>query len=401
MVRERLMRQRLRLLSEKPFFGTLLLHAPLRETTEVPTIATDGYAIYFNPHFVEELTDEMLLAVLLHEVLHAAYSHLPRRGGRDSQRWNIAADIVVNGIVEQEGVGQLPEGAIRDRSLEHLPVEEVYALLKELPPLELPDLLEEPPERYESLDEPALSSPEGSAGDSPSGGGDGEGASSSQRALGGVPADLGAYWRQVIRGAIAAAQSEWGSKSQGTEALGAHREVCQALEARLDWRSLLWRFLTPTPTDFSGLDRRFVHRRLYFEALEEWNVRAHIAVDTSGSIDRRELESLLGEVRGILQAYPRTEAFLYYADAEVYGPYPLQPEGDWPKPKGGGGTDFRPFFKKISEEDALGEVLAIYLTDGYGTFPKEPPAFPVLWVVTPGGQADEGFPFGEVARLWD
>jgi predicted metal-dependent peptidase len=399
MVRERLMRQRLRLLSEKPFFGTLLLHAPLRETTEVPTMATDGYAIYYNPHFVEELTDDMLLAVLLHEVLHAAYSHLPRRGGRDPRRWNIAADIVVNGIVEQEGVGQLPEGAVRDRSLEHLPVEEVYVLLKEPPSLEPPDLLEEPPERYESLDEPVLS---GSGALEPHDeDGAGEEASPPQQAPGAAPADLGAYWRQAINKASVAAQSEWGSKSQGVEPLGAHREVRQALEARLDWRSLLWRFLTPTPTDFSGLDRRFVHRRQYFEALEEWNVRAHIAVDTSGSIGRSELESLLGEVRGILQAYPRTEALLYYADAEVYGPYPLQLEGDWPKPQGGGGTDFRPFFEKVSEDDTLGEILAIYLTDGYGSFPKESPAFQVLWVVKPGGLADEGFPFGEVARLWD
>ncbi len=399
MVRERLMRQRLRLLSEKPFFGTLLLHAPLRETTEVPTMATDGYAIYYNPQFVEELTDEMLLAVLLHEVLHAAYSHLPRRGGRDPRRWNIAADIVVNGIVEQEGVGQLPAGAVRDRALEHLPVEEVYALLKEPPSLEPPDLLEEAPEHYESLDEPVLSDP----GTLQPRDEDGAGKETSppQPAPGAVPGNLGAYWRQAINKASVAAHSEWGTKSQGTEPSGTHREVRQALEARLDWRSLLWRFLTPTPTDFSGLDRRFVYRRQYFEALEEWNVRAHIAVDTSGSIGSKELESLLGEVRGVLQAYPRTEALLYYADAEVYGPYPLQPEGNWPRPQGGGGTDFRPFFAKVSEDDTMGEILAIYLTDGYGRFPEEPPAFPVLWVVTPGGLADEGFPFGEVARLWE
>jgi predicted metal-dependent peptidase len=43
----------------------------------------------------------------------------------------------------------------------------------------------------------------------------------------------------------------------------------------------------------------------------------------------------------------------------------------------------------------------VYLTDGYGSFPTEEPRVPVLWVVTPGGLADEQFPFGEVVRLVD
>ncbi|GAO74955.1 putative uncharacterized protein [Meiothermus ruber H328] len=184
--------------------------------------------------------------------------------------------------------------------------------------------------------------------------------------------------------------------------MGASREYREAVEGRLDWRTLLWRFLTPTPTDFGGLDRRFVHQRLYLEALEEWNVRVHIAVDTSGSIGSAVLSRFLGEVRAILRAYPRTQAQLYYADAQLYGPYPLEPEGPWPRPRGGGGTDFRPFFRHLeAQENPLGEILAVYLTDGYGDFLETPPRFPVLWVVAPGGLADEGFPFGEVARLWD
>jgi len=430
-VRERLHRLRLRLLADHPFFGTLLLHAPLRETFEIPTMATDGYAIYYNPAFVETLTDDEALGVLLHEVLHAAYSHLPRRGGRDPLRWNVAADIVVNGIVEREGVGCLPQGALRDLALQDLPVEEVYALLPEPPPLPQPDLLEEAPSQYESLDEPGGAekgqggdreegSEAGAEGSSPAQekGGEGKGASQkrsnqgdgnalsqgledgSGKAL--APSNLRDYWRRVLGEAQVAVETAYRSRSQGQGALGASREYREAVEGRLDWRTLLWRFLTPTPTDFGGLDRRFVHQRLYLEALEEWNVRVHIAVDTSGSIGSAVLSRFLGEVRAILRAYPRTQAQLYYADAQLYGPYPLEPEGPWPRPRGGGGTDFRPFFRHLeAQENPLGEILAVYLTDGYGDFLETPPRFPVLWVVAPGGLADEGFPFGEVARLWD
>jgi predicted metal-dependent peptidase len=70
-----------------------------------------------------------------------------------------------------------------------------------------------------------------------------------------------------------------------------------------------------------------------------------------------------------------------------------------PAPRGGGGTSFEPFFAHV--ESTRGEVqrVLVYLTDGYGTFPKERPAEPVLWVVTAGGLASEQFPFGDVARL--
>jgi predicted metal-dependent peptidase len=44
--------------------------------------------------------------------------------------------------------------------------------------------------------------------------------------------------------------------------------------------------------------------------------------------------------------------------------------------------------------------VIVYLTDGFGDFPLEPPKLPVLWVVTPGGLAPEGFPFGEVVSLF-
>ena len=74
--------------------------------------------------------------------------------------------------------------------------------------------------------------------------------------------------------------------------------------------------------------------------------------------------------------------------------------GDIPPPIGGGGTDFRPFFAALGQQHNPHErSVCVYLTDGYGDFPAEPPELPVLWVVTPGGRALETFPFGEAVRL--
>ncbi|GCE09232.1 VWA-like domain-containing protein [Dictyobacter aurantiacus] len=108
----------------------------------------------------------------------------------------------------------------------------------------------------------------------------------------------------------------------------------------------------------------------------------------------------LSEVQAILRAYPHLEATLYYTDAACYGPYELSVEMPLPQPQGGGSTDFRPFFRVL--EGVLDDPhngVCIYLTNGYGSFPAQPPALQTLWVLSPGGISTEHVPFGEAVRL--
>ena len=152
---------------------------------------------------------------------------------------------------------------------------------------------------------------------------------------------------------------------------------------RLDWRA------------YGRSDRFYVKE---FEA--DTNLRCCLVVDTSGSINNAQIQLFLSEVQSILLAYPHLHCQLYYADAALHGPYALTPYGSLPTPIGGGGTDFRPFFTRLTQENSpWATTVAVYLTDGYGFFPSEPPPFPVLWVVTPGGRDSSQFPFGETARL--
>jgi predicted metal-dependent peptidase len=139
---------------------------------------------------------------------------------------------------------------------------------------------------------------------------------------------------------------------------------------------------------------------LYLDALESETVRVFAAVDTSGSVDDRQIRALVGEVQGILRAYPSVICDLYYVDSQAHGPYALAADGVIPPPIGGGGTDFRPFFAAVEAARGAHETcLCVYLTDGYGDFPAEPPELPVLWVVTAGGRALEQFPFGQAVRM--
>jgi predicted metal-dependent peptidase len=363
----------MRLSQRSAFLTALALFARFQASTQLPTAATDGRDVFLNPEFFARLAPPERDGLLLHEVLHAALLHVARRGGRNPQLWNIAADIVVNGIILREGY-ELPPGGVVDRRLEQFSVEEVYELLlregKQRPPPEIADLVETPP-----------GAPEGAA----------EGAEGEQKRA----ADE-RYWQQARQ----QAEMQAAAAQPGTEPGGMQRELSSLRAPRLDWRTRLWRYLVHTPTDFAGFDRRFVGQGTYLETLDSQSLRVFVAVDTSGSIDRGALETFIGEVRGILGAYPHLRCELYYADMKLYGPHPLTARSELPTPQGGGGTDFRPFFKALAaRSDPHTASVAIYLTDGWGNFPRIPPRTPTLWVVTPGGRDLGKFPFGEAIRL--
>lgn len=294
----------------------------------------------------------------------------------DSQLWNVAADIVVNGMLVQEGYS-LPAGGLRNEQLEHLSTEEVYELLLREQAQQLgpggADLLEQSP------------------ADAQGGGAEHETADAQARR-----AALEKHWQQAHQQATIVSELSMAGRAPA----GLRRELGELAPSQLDWRSYLWRYLVQTPTDFQHYDRRFVGRGLYLETLSGENVQVLLAVNTSGSIDNQMVQVFFGELQGILRAYPHLRCELYYADAALYGPYRMTPSSPIPPPVGGGGTDFRPFFARLPKHRPPWEPsVAIYLTDGYGEFPERAPRCPVLWVVTPGGLDLDKFPFGQVVRL--
>jgi predicted metal-dependent peptidase len=369
----------LRLRARAPFFGTLALYAKFVATDAIPTAATDGQDVFYNPEFMLSLEPPHLDAVLVHEVLHAALDHVFRRGSRDAKQWNQAADIVVNGLIADAGMS-LPDSALRDSSLERFSVEEVYAVIgqshNDRAEVER-DLL------------PELSEGTGDAGQQ------------SARTRGGINDQarqdrVRRQWAEAVDRAATVTRG----RERGTLPGGLERAFGLLQRPRLDWRTLLWRFLARAPTDFATFDRRFVHQGLYLETLEAVSLRVVVGVDTSGSIDQPSLEEFLGELHGILRAYPATQAWLFYVDTVAYGPFAIEAGHELPRAMGGGGTDFAPLFNAADEAGLVDDsTVAVYLTDGDGPFPSEAPNYPVLWIVTPGGVDEERFPFGDVVRM--
>jgi len=69
---QRLRRARTLLLLHYPFFGYLTAKLKLVETEAVPTAATDGKSIFFNPKFTKMLDPNQTLTLIAHEVGHPA-----------------------------------------------------------------------------------------------------------------------------------------------------------------------------------------------------------------------------------------------------------------------------------------------------------------------------------------
>ena len=62
--------------------------------------------------------------------------------------------------------------------------------------------------------------------------------------------------------------------------------------------------------------------------------------------------------------------------------------------RGGGGTNFKPAFNWVEEQDSNPDLL-MYFTDAEGVFPEAEPMYPVLWLV----KGKENVPFGQRIQL--
>jgi len=210
------------------------------------------------------------------------------------------------------------------------------------------------------------------------------------------PSSLAEEWK--LRVAASAQQA----RSQGKLPAGVERMVDAVVQPSVNWRTVLAEFLRHARFEytFNPPDRRFIYDELYIPDYGgEGLVDIVVAVDTSGSIGTRELEDFMAECRAIL-AEGAISMHLVACDAEVHSWATLDSAADWAdfKLAGGGGTDFRPVFQGI-EERSIDAAALVYLTDGYGSAPREPPAYPVLWVLTPGGK--EPCAWGRVVQILD
>lgn len=121
-----------------------------------------------------------------------------------------------------------------------------------------------------------------------------------------------------------------------------------------------------------------------------------IAIDTSASCNGRKIVSFLEQTRSVLESsYFGAEynVRIIQCDAAVQqetvitSPAQFQDYIRNPLIKGYGGTDYRPVFERINEEQCNGTIQhlqgLIYFTDGNGTYPAYAPSYRTAFVIDP------------------
>lgn len=386
---QRLSKAKTSLILDHPFIGTIALNMPfvISKTVPIPghgdvpmpTAATDGKAVYFNPDFIAPLSDNQLLFLVAHECLHPMLEHNFRRGGRDKWKFNQAADFVINQLLVDDEIGGknaagfIPGGCL-DKGIYDKgqgTTEGIYNILPDPPEQE---------KNYVGM---------GGKGMKPldqiiDGGG---GGSQAEAEL------MAAEWQVKV------AQASQAAKMMGKMSANMQRLVDSVLKPKVDWRDVLRKFVEKVKTDnrsFARPNRRFISQGLVLptvtgEALGEMA----FAIDCSGSIDQDTINQFSAEIHAVKEEGNPTKIHLIYFDSavchyEVFG----RDDDLHVEMHGGGGTAFSPVFRYM-EKNQIEPVACIFLTDlccnDFGPVPE----YPVLWVSTMEGTA----PWGEIVLM--
>lgn len=401
---------RTRLILDKPFLGSLVMHLPLKAADPkwCKTTATDAKNFYYNPAYIDRLNLEQTQFVLAHEAMHCALSHFARRNHRQKHRWDVACDYAVNMILDEERM-RGPDNALMSAAYRGLTAEEIYPVLHEDPPEETQDT--------HLFDNESSEGGEGDPQEQDSG--DGQGKSSGQENSGSgeaeqqetgeeaaqsdespssppPPADPGKLDEQWKSRLAAAAQM---ARQAGKLSPSLMRLVDDLLAPKLPWRAMLARYMLNAARDdysFQRTSRR--EAAALMPRLHSQSVDVVVALDTSGSVQAEELREFLAEIDA-LKGQVRANVTLHACDdkLDANGPWRF---AQWEAMKlpeeisGGGGTDFRPLFDWVERENIHPDLL-VYFTDAQGRFPEREPHFPVVWLV----KGKTGVPFGTRIQL--
>jgi predicted metal-dependent peptidase len=300
--------------------------------------------------------------------MHIAAAHHARRQNREHQKWNMAGDYAINGILKNAGFN-LPPGALTGYPGECS--EAIYSKLPTPPPGKDGNADPDPGKCGEVRDAP---------------GKDGKPAS---------PAEL-AQAEAEAKTAIAQASQQ--AKAMGKLPGDLARLVGEILQPKIDWRDVLRRFVTQTAkNDYSWTppNRRYIHQGIYLPSLKNQELgEIVVAIDTSGSVSSHQINEFSSELTAIVEETPATFTVIY-CDSAIRNIETFTRD-DLPitlNPVGGGGTSFIPPFEHVSE-NGIDPACLIYLTDGdCYYFPDNEPDYPVLWALTQKPTFD--FPFGD------
>ena len=342
-----MLKAKIELMTRSVFISTIALSAKHIITDSVPTAATNGTKIYYNPDFIAKQTVQELAGLIAHECWHIAFQHIARRGSRDPAQWNYAGDYVINLMLTKAGM-QIPSQGLLDKKYEGLATDEVYNLLKDEnkdidPSNMIMDIMGDPEE------------------------GEGEDGTSQSDVI-----DI------LVRAHTQAKLS--GDDSAGSIPGEILRVIDELINPKMPWPVLLNRFLDQRVREEYSWARRNRRHSVYLPSLHSYGL-GHLtfAIDLSGSIDDDELQEVLSEIKGIRDTMCPEKMTVIGCDTRITEIHEVDTHTDilGLKFTGGGGTSFLKVLEYVEENPTQ---ALVYFTDLYGEENLDPVDYPVMWI---------------------
>lgn len=361
---DRVTKSHIAIMRSKEFclFSGILSIGDVNFQEDIPTAATNGRDVVYNPKFIDTLQSKELNFIVLHEAIHKAFQHMHLWKGLFKQNpmvANMAADYIVNQTIvnadPNSAITVMPSGALYDKRFEGWSTRQVFDTLIQ----ENPDMNQEYQldvhdwDGAEKLDDDEVNK---------------------------VKKQIDTALRQgeILRGKMGGNQS---------------RAINDLLKPKVNWRHELRQFMnnicsTKDKSSWRRPHRRFVSQDIYMPSMIGESVGdLVIGIDTSGSIRQKDIQAFLSEVVNICEdVIPKTVHLLYWdydvAGAEKYKQHEYGNMLKSTKPVGGGGTEVGCVNKYLDKHKIKPEAVLIF-TDGYveedwgGTW-----KYPTLWVVT-------------------
>ena len=372
-VQDRIKKAHIAIMQHKNFcaYSGVLACGKVIVNDSVPTAATDGWDVRYNPEFIAEhmKTDPELRFLVLHEATHKAYRHMTVWKSLHEENHmlaNVAADFFVNGVLmdtdDDEGFIKMPSVGIQpEPKYRGWSVKQIFDDLKK--------------------------QQEENGQDSGSGDGmdehDWEG-----NAANGDPAQEQAQANEIQR---AIRQGEiMRKKLQGKGAGQSDGVFGELLAPKVNWRQVLRDFITETcagrdESSWRKPNRRFLSQDVYMPSMVGTTMtELVIGFDTSGSIfGGDEMTRFVSEIATIIEQVKPSKCRVIYWDTEVAGEQVFE-DGQFAvqdlKIKGGGGTDGSVLFEHLRNNNIKPDAI-VQFTDGYvGDWGHSD--VPTMWVIT-------------------
>jgi predicted metal-dependent peptidase len=347
---------------ETTFYSSFLSMLNVRISREIPTAATDGLKIMFNPDFIDQITRKQLLGLTLHEVEHVVNGHCDYNVFKAMPDYchdtmNIAQDHYINLRLLERGFELPPEG-YHDPQFKGMSSMEIYhKLLKQGKPRPDPDLMD------------VLMPPEGMSAEE-----------HAERVM-----------NNIIKAVIVAEQSNDAGSVPGH----LQQDLQDILSPKLPWQTILAQYLTEYAAEDYSLrrpNRRFMPD-WYLPILHgEGLGNLFMYCDVSGSMSVEDVSEIWSEYTYIIDTMNPISTHIMTGDTRIildktYDQGDFVPEFEY---SGGGGTIFEPIMDAIREEQP---IFALLFTDGYFSMPDmEGINTDIFWIIkgNPGFTAPKG-----------